>query len=73
MIYGVRREMTLHRPILKYFRYEHLPVHLQNISRPFEELARLIANTPDMDIGESEVALRKLLEAKDAAVRAALR
>ena len=44
--------------VLSYFQYLHLPERLQAVSRPFSELA-------------DEVALRKLLEAKDAAVRAA--
>jgi hypothetical protein len=48
-----------------------LPEKLQNISRPFDELAENIVKT--IDAGpERTVALRKLLESKDAAVRAAL-
>lgn len=58
-------------PILKYFVWEHLPPHLQAASRPFGELANELAETlPDGP--EKTVALRKLLESKDAAVRAAL-
>lgn len=57
--------------ILQFFKYEHLPEHLQNISRPFAELAIRICDTlPDNP--ERTVALRKLLESKDYAVRAAL-
>lgn len=57
--------------VLKFFKYEHLPVRLQAISRPFAELAQAVAErAPDNQ--ETTVALRKLLEAKDAAVRAAL-
>jgi len=57
--------------ILKYFEYDHLPSRLQIISKPFWELAYFIcANTPDNE--EQNMALRKLLEAKDCAVRAAL-
>jgi hypothetical protein len=57
--------------ILQYFRYEHLPAHLQEISRPFGELAQnVIMKQPRNP--ERSVALRKLLESKDAAVRAAL-
>ena len=56
---------------LKYFTYEHLPENLQKVSMPFcqlaTELACLSPNNP-----ETAVALRKLLEAKDAAVRASL-
>jgi len=55
--------------MLKWFAYEHLPVHLQAVSKPFGELAKLIVST--IQVGpERTVALRKLLEAKDAAVRA---
>lgn len=57
--------------LLKYFRYEHLPDHLQAVSRPFCELSRhLIVTLPAGP--ERTVALRKLLESKDCAVRAAL-
>lgn len=56
--------------ILRFFAYEHLPAHLQEVSRPFLELALSIADRATN--AETTVALRKLLEAKDAAVRAAL-
>lgn len=57
--------------LLQFFKYEHLPEHLQNVSRPFGELAKDIVDTlPDNP--ERTVALRKLLEAKDCAVRALL-
>lgn len=57
--------------ILKYFAYAHLPEHLQAVSKPFGELAeRIVAETNPGP--EQSVALRKLLEAKDAAVRARL-
>jgi hypothetical protein len=57
--------------ILRFFHYAHLPVFLQMRSAPFCNLARhLIDTTPRND--ERTVALRKLLEAKDAAVRAAV-
>lgn len=57
-------------PIMRYFRYEHLPERLQVVSKPFHTLATgilLLERSP-----ERTVALRKLLESKDAAVRAAL-
>lgn len=57
--------------MLQFFAYEHLPPVLQPISRPFGELAAHIVNTLPQN-PERTVALRKLLEAKDAAVRAAL-
>lgn len=57
--------------VLKFFDYHHLPADLQEVSRPFGELARQVAErAPDSQ--ETTVALRKLLEAKDAAVRAVL-
>lgn len=55
----------------QFFAYEHLPAHLQEVSKPFGDLARhLIAALPSN--AERTVALRKLLEAKDCAVRALL-
>lgn len=58
-------------PILKYFNYEHLPPHLQGVSAQFHLLAHwLVGSLPRCP--ERTVALRKLLESKDAAVRAAL-
>ena len=55
-------------PILKYFKYDHLPPKLATVSQPFCELAKKVAeNLPDGP--EKSVTLRKLLEAKDAAVR----
>lgn len=63
--------MTDHYPILGYFAYDHLPENLQEISRPFRELAfQMIENLPPGP--EVSAGLRKLLEAKDCAVRAAL-
>lgn len=56
--------------VLKFFSFEHLPERLQAVSRPFAELARIIARNSNNP--ETTVALRKLLEAKDAAVRAVL-
>lgn len=55
--------------ILRYFHYAHLPAALQAASKPFCDLARLIVETLPRN-PERTVALRKLLEAKDAAVRA---
>lgn len=56
--------------ILQFFVYEHLPTHLQEVSKPFSELASEVMKLPRNP--ERTVALRKLLEAKDAAVRAKL-
>lgn len=55
--------------VLRYFHYSHLPATLQPRSKPFCDLARLIIDTTPRN-AERTVALRKLLEAKDAAVRA---
>lgn len=57
--------------ILRFFEYTHLPARLQEVSRPFHDLAQhIVATTPRN--AERTVALRKLLESKDAAVRASL-
>ena len=58
-------------PILQFFTYKHLAPALQDISRPICELAETLATTLPRN-PERTVTLRKLLEAKDAAVRAAL-
>lgn len=57
--------------LLQFFAYAHLPPHLQAISGPFGELAQRIVDTLPRN-PERTVALRKLLEAKDCAVRANL-
>ena len=57
--------------LLQFFTYDHLPEDLQKVSKPFGDLARDIAETLPSN-PERTVALRKLLEAKDAAVRALL-
>jgi hypothetical protein len=54
--------------IAQFFTFAHLPPHLQEVSRPFAELAAKVVELPRNP--ERTVALRKLLEAKDAAVRA---
>lgn len=57
--------------LMRYFEFGHLPLKLQHVSRHFYTLADIVRNTVP-DGPEKTVALRKLLEAKDAAVRAAL-
>lgn len=57
--------------MLKWFAFSHLPEKLQIASAPFGELAQHVVDTIAPG-PERTVALRKLLEAKDAAVRAAL-
>ena len=56
--------------LMHFFAYEHLPAALQDVSRPFGELAERVASGPQN--AETTVCLRKLLEAKDCAVRAFL-
>lgn len=66
--------MTTHEkmyPILRYFEFDHLSEPLRGISKPFCDLAHELAlELPHCP--ETSSALRKLLEAKDCAVRAAL-
>lgn len=64
-------DTTTSEPIMQFFAWEHLPPHLQAVSRRFGELAQAIVDTLPRN-PERTVALRKLLEAKDAAVRARL-
>lgn len=58
-------------PIMKYFEFAHLPSNLQLVSQPIHEIAHWmhqnLPNSPEKSAG-----LRKLLEAKDCFVRAAL-
>lgn len=55
-------------PMLQWFKWDHLPEHLQDVSRKFAVLANeLVTWLPRTT--ERTVALRKLLESKDAAVR----
>lgn len=52
--------------------YEHLPAHLQAVSKPFHDLGvQLLAVLPDHR--QLVFALDKLVEAKDCAVRVAVR
>ncbi len=57
--------------IMQWFSYCHLPAQLQTVSAPFCELAGSVQDTLPR-CAERGVALRKLLEAKDAAVRASM-
>ncbi len=59
--------MTEH--ILQFFEYGHLPERLAAISKEFHTMAHGIVDTLPRN-PERTVALRKLLESKDAAVRA---
>lgn len=53
------------------FRYSHLPSHLQEHSKPFYELAMQLTDTLPSS-AEYTLALRKLWEAKNLAVFAAV-
>lgn len=57
--------------LMQFFKYDHLPEHLQTVSKPFGEMAKNLEDTLPNN-PEKTVALRKLLEAKDCAVRAVL-
>lgn len=60
-------------PILRFFKYDHLPEHLQAKSKPFSDLAHEMARAlPYFQVSEVTAGLRKLLEAKDCFVRANL-
>lgn len=56
--------------ILRYFEYDHLPSHLRGTSELCHDLAHEVAQR--LDGPELTAGLRKLLEAKDCFVRAAL-
>jgi hypothetical protein len=58
-------------PLIQFFAYAHLLDHLQTISKPFGDMATWIVETLPRN-PERTTALRKLLEAKDCAVRAQL-
>lgn len=67
----ITEEMIGVDPILAFFAFRHLPERLQNISRPFNIIAAEMYGKLDRS-PERTVCFRKLLEAKDCAVRAAL-
>jgi hypothetical protein len=58
-------------PLMQFFEYAHLKPELQEVSKPFCDMAwhalRVLPRNP-----ERSTCLRKLLEAKDCAVRAYL-
>lgn len=65
--------MTLHpstAALLRWFEHAHLPADLQVVARPFHTLAHTLAEGMPHGGAELSTALRKLLEAKDCAVRA---
>jgi hypothetical protein len=60
-----------HNPLLRFFHYAHLPEPLRAVSAQFARMARHVMDTLPSS-AERTMALRKLLEAKDCAVRPAL-
>jgi ATP-dependent Clp protease ATP-binding subunit ClpA len=66
-----RPEVVDAEALLQFFADEHLPEHLREHSKPFGDLARRLVETLPSN-PERTMALRKLLEAKDCAVRAKL-
>lgn len=58
-------------PMLQFFKFEHLPPHLQEISEPFCSMAHALCAVLPRN-PERTVTLRKLLEAKDCAIRSYL-
>jgi hypothetical protein len=57
--------------LLRFFKSDHLPGRLQAVSAPFQTLAESLVFVLPAN-AERTTALRKLLEAKDCAVRAML-
>lgn len=55
--------------LYRWFDWKHLPPDLQAVSHPFQVLAEIVITTIKPG-AERTAALRKLLEAKDCAVRA---
>ena len=64
-------EMSRGEEIIKFFRYDHLPAHLQEVSKPIHDVAHAMLGG-GLSGPEAEAGLRKLLEAKDCFVRARL-
>lgn len=58
-------------PVLRFFTYAHLPENLASISADFHRMAWDLAERLPYD-NETSAGLRKLLEAKDCMVRAAV-
>lgn len=59
-------------PILAFFKSSHLPEALAKVAKPFEMLALEMATRETAHPAELAAGLRKLLEAKDCAVRCML-
>lgn len=63
--------MNNENTILQFFKYDHLPEHLQKVSKAIGDVA-FDLNDSIPDGPEKSAGLRKLLEAKDCFVRASL-
>lgn len=64
-------ELSQSEPIMKYFSYAHLPSHLQPVSKAIGDVALDMCGKIPRS-AERAAGLRKLLEAKDCLVRAAM-
>lgn len=58
-------------PLLQFFAFAHLPTQLAEVSMPYHKIAHDIVEKLPRN-AERTVALRKLLESKDCAVRSVL-
>lgn len=58
--------------LMKFFAFAHLDDEKQAVSKIFYETAVNLVNTIPKDSAELTMSLRKLLEAKDCAVRASM-
>lgn len=67
----ITEELIAEEPMLKYFKFEHLPHNLQATSKTIATAAVVMVGTIPRS-AERTVGLRKLLEAKDCFVRAML-
>jgi hypothetical protein len=56
----------------KYFAYDHLPAHLQPVSKVFADAAEQLLELVPADNDQLTLGLQKLIEAKDCFVRARL-
>lgn len=62
--------------IMKFFAFDHLPPHLQEIAKPFSTAAEFVDLLPagsEAALEQKQLALTLLLQAKDAAVRTQVR
>jgi len=71
MIDPVPRDLLHSHSTLQFFAFDHLPPETHEVGRKFGELAEWIENTVQNN-SQKWAALQKLLEAKDAGIRAVL-